>query len=77
VRQYDGFVVAATTADSYDVETLLKCMKKLNLLEGAVNLLGESIYVPEWNYFKSDGSKEVGEVFIFEAVSYFKDRSSN
>lgn len=59
----DGQAVALTSAERYDTETLLKGLQALGLLEGAVNLLGEAIFLPRW----SPGGAEVGEVFIFES----------
>ncbi|KAL8281128.1 hypothetical protein RQP46_006486 [Phenoliferia psychrophenolica] len=64
-----GQAIALTTAESFDTPSLLKGLHALGLLEGkapAVNLLGESIYLPRW---RPDKNSPYGEVFIFESGS--------
>ncbi|GAA5888527.1 hypothetical protein JCM6882_008985 [Rhodosporidiobolus microsporus] len=79
----DGRVIALTTAESYDTAALLKNLQARGLLDGAVNLVGESILLPRWSpasstYFDAEAAsavagtsgtaqQEVGEVYIFES----------
>jgi uncharacterized Rmd1/YagE family protein len=59
----DGKVVALTTAESYDFPALLKGLDELGLLETAMNLVGEAIYLPRWH--SPDSPSSAGEVFVF------------
>ncbi|KAM0786486.1 hypothetical protein ACM66B_001944 [Microbotryomycetes sp. NB124-2] len=65
-RPPDGQAVALTSAENYDTAALLKALDALGLLSGggALNLLGEAIYLPKWT---PDGSTQQGEVFVFES----------
>lgn len=73
-RASDGKVIALCTAEAYDTPSLLQGLQTLGLLEGtsgngAVNLMGEAIYIPRWSPIPSTAteSPEVGEIFIFES----------
>lgn len=71
-RAADGQAIALSSAERYDTTALLKGLQALNLLDGAVNLLGEAILLPRWSPAASDltqlsATDEVGEVFIFES----------
>lgn len=67
----DGKAVAFTTAESYDLSNLLETLYHLQLLDGAVNLLGEALYLPRWS---PSGRNELGgregEVFVFESGTF-------
>lgn len=60
----DGQAVALTSAERYDTPTLLKGLQALGLLDQAVNLLGEAIFLPRWS---PAAGQDAGEVFIFES----------
>ncbi|GAA6060563.1 hypothetical protein JCM10212_006798 [Sporobolomyces blumeae] len=79
-RPADGKAIALTTAQGYDTSVLLKGLEDLGLLQGAVNLLGEAIFLPRWSpdsvapshdggepLGSEEQGSEVGEVFIFES----------
>lgn len=60
----DGQAVALTSAERYDTAALLKSLQALDLLDGAVNLLGEAILLPRWS---PGPGQAAGEVFVFES----------
>ncbi|KAK4049161.1 hypothetical protein OIV83_004320 [Microbotryomycetes sp. JL201] len=68
-RPPDGQAVALTSAENYDTAALLKSLDALGLLGegGAVNLLGEAIYLPQWRPQSSADAAPEGEVFVFES----------
>lgn len=78
----DGLAIALSTAESYSTPALLQSLQVRGLLvsdssspatKGAVNLLGECIFIPRWSTssLPQEGSSpetsETGEVFIFES----------
>lgn len=77
----DGQMISTSSADAYDVAAICKILQRLGLLEnegspssskagGAVNLLGESIYLQKWTFTRADGQVEQGEIFIFQGGSF-------
>ncbi|SGZ25870.1 BQ5605_C024g09787 [Microbotryum silenes-dioicae] len=64
----DGLVVALTSAEHYDTVALVKSLQSLGLLDRAINLLGEAVYLPQWSPPSLDGHpKETGQIFVFES----------
>ncbi|SCV70410.1 BQ2448_1804 [Microbotryum intermedium] len=64
----DGLVVALASAEHYDTVALVKSLQSLGLLDRAINLMGEAVYLPNWSPPTTNGQeKETGQVFVFES----------